>query len=56
VPSWLSGDLQVELTGGSEPGVRVSAPVTMVLPGIPAPRVSREAWFDPEHGTSPWGF
>lgn len=48
VPSWLSGDLTVQLTGGSEPGVRVSAPIKAVVPGITLPRVTRQAWFPAE--------
>ncbi len=55
VPGWLSGDLRVRLTGGSEPGVQVSAPVKTVLPGFTGPRVTREAWFPAEYGRAPWG-
>lgn len=55
VPGWLAGSLQVQLTGGAEPGVRVTAPIRVVLPGVSGPRVSREAWFPAERGRPPWG-
>lgn len=55
VSPWLAGDLSVTVTGGIRPGVRVTAPLKTVLPGISGPQVSREAWFDPEQGPSPWG-
>ena len=55
VPGWLADDLQVQLTGGSEPGVRVSAQITVILPGVSGPRLTREAWFPAERGRPPWG-
>jgi hypothetical protein len=55
VPGWLADDLRVQLTGGSEPGVRVSAPIIVILPGMSGPTVSREAWFPAERGRPPWG-
>jgi Flp pilus assembly protein TadG len=55
VPSWLQDKLSVTVTGGLQPGVTVSAPIPVVLPVFDGPTVSRSAWFDPEHGRTPWG-
>lgn len=55
VPNWMAGTLSVSVGGGQAPGVSVSAPIPIVLPGVGGPTVTRRAWFEPERGPSPWG-
>jgi Flp pilus assembly protein TadG len=56
VPSWLSGDLQVAVTqGGAGAEVTVSTAIPSVLPIFAGPTVTRSAWFEADHGPTPWG-
>jgi hypothetical protein len=55
VPSWLQQKIVVSVGGGAQPGVSVSAPMPLVFPGFSGPTVTRRAWFDAEHGVTPWG-
>jgi len=56
VPDWLEDGMSLTLEGGSEPAVRVTLRMPVVLPGLSAgPEVSRTAWFEPELTQSPWG-
>lgn len=55
VPSWLQAKIQVQVGGGTRAAVAVSTPIPVVLPGLTGPTVTRTAWFDLEHGTTPWG-
>lgn len=55
VPDWVRNKMTVTVTGGADPGVQVTTRVPILLPGIAGPSVTRRAWFDQEHGQSPWG-
>ena len=55
VPEWMAGKLTVSVGGSRAPGVSVSAPIPIVLPGVDGPTVTRSAWFEPEQGVTPWG-
>jgi Flp pilus assembly protein TadG len=55
VPDWVENKMTVRVTGGSDPGVEVTTRMPVLLPGIDGPRVTRRAWFDAEHGRTPWG-
>ena len=56
VPGWVVDRMEVQVSGGLRPSVRVTSSIPILFPGlIDGPRVSRTAWFDPEQGVAPWG-
>ena len=56
VPSWVVPRMDVQVSGGARPSVRVTSSIPIIFPGLlDGPKVTRSAWFDPEQGVAPWG-
>src|SRR4051812_5793780 len=56
VPDWVENKMQVNVNAGVNPSVSVTTRIPILFPGLASgPSVTRSAWFEAEHGLTPWG-